>query len=131
MVASWGPDLKAGTADDVASAWGNTTALQKVKCSFTDYDIGYWTDPGDFTKLRYVSLTYNLPARFVRAAHNASITLSGRNLVTWTKYTGADPEVTDVADQGNLADFAGRFGRRDYYQIPQPRTFTVSIRAAF
>jgi len=131
MVESWGPDKKANTADDVPSAWGNTTALQRLQCAFSGYDIGYWTEPGDFTKLRYVSLTYDLPQRFVRLAQRASVTLSARNLYTWTRYSGADPEVTDVADQANLTDFNGRFGRRDYYQIPQPRTFTFSIRATF
>jgi hypothetical protein len=107
------------------------TALEQARCSFDDYDIGYWTEPGDFTKLRYVSLTYTLPARLVRGADRASISISGRNLHTWTKYHGGDPEVTDVADQGNLVGFAQSFGRRDYYQIPQGRTFTVSLRATF
>lgn len=134
MVASWGPDKKANTSDDVASAWGNTTALQRVQCAFSGYDIGYWTESADFTKLRYISLTYNLPARFVRGAQSASITFSGRNLHTWSRYSGADPEVTDVADQSGGSggtEFGGRFGRRDYYQIPQPRTFSVAIRATF
>jgi len=131
MVQSWGPDKKANTADDVPSAWGNATALQRLQCAFSGYDIGYWTEPGDFTKLRYVSLTYDIPQRLVHIGQRASITFSARNLYTWTKYSGADPEVADIADQANLADFNGRFGRRDYYQIPQSRMFTVSIRATF
>jgi hypothetical protein len=106
------------------------TALDQGRCSFTDYDIGFWTEPGDFTKLRYVSLTYNLPGKWVRA-DRASITVSGRNLHTWTKYHGGDPEVTDAVDQSNLVGFAKSFGRRDYYQIPQARTFSVSLRATF
>jgi TonB-dependent starch-binding outer membrane protein SusC len=130
MVASWGPDKKAGTADDNAAAWGDTRALDRVRCAFTGHDIGYWTEAGDFTKLRYVSLTYNLPSRFIRASRT-SVTLSGRNLVTWTKYHGADPEVQDVGDQANNVGTSGRFGRRDYYQIPQGRTFTISLRATF
>jgi TonB-linked SusC/RagA family outer membrane protein len=107
------------------------TALDQGRCSFSDYDIGYWTEPGDFTKLRYVSLTYSLPARLVRGADHASISIAGRNLYIWSKYHGSDPELGDAADQGNLVGFAQAFGRDDYYQIPQPRTFTVSLRATF
>ena len=127
---AWHPCYAAQEAMYGGGDPSNLTALERGRCSFSDYDIGYWTDPGDFTKLRYVSLTYDLPGRFLRA-NRASVTLSGRNLITWTKYTGADPEVTDVADQGNLVGFGQSFGRRDYYQIPQNRTFTISLRASF
>jgi hypothetical protein len=47
-----------------------------------------------FVKLREVSVSYQLPdvwAQRVRAS-NASISLQGRNLHTWTKYTGLEPE---------------------------------------
>lgn len=114
----------------VAGDISGLTAKQQAQCAFSGYNIGYWTEPGDFTKLRYVSLTYDVPGRFIRA-DRASITLSGRNLITWTDYHGGDPEVQDAVDQANLVGFGQRFGRRDYYQIPQGRTFTLSLRASF
>ncbi|HKO17165.1 MAG TPA: SusC/RagA family TonB-linked outer membrane protein [Gemmatimonadaceae bacterium] len=122
----------------VAAANAGTTltgvrAIDRARCAFKGYDIGFWTEKGDFTKLRYVSLTYNLPARLIHT-DRASVTFSARNLFTWSPYHGADPEVQDVADQaGGSGDneFGGRFGRRDYYQIPQPRTFTISLRTTF
>ena len=48
-----------------------------------------------FVKLREVSLTYNLPERWLGRAgvSGASVTLAGRNLVTWSPYNGIDPEV--------------------------------------
>ena len=51
----------------------------------------YFQDAG-FTKLRVVSATYTLPERWTHA--RTSITLAGRNLHTWTKYRGIDPEVS-------------------------------------
>jgi len=45
-----------------------------------------------FVKLRELSATYTLPARFIPGATAASITLAGRELHTWTKYKGLDPE---------------------------------------
>jgi TonB-dependent starch-binding outer membrane protein SusC len=114
----------------IAGNVSDVTALQRARCASSGYDIGFWTEKGDFTKLRYVSLTYQIPARLIQA-RNASITFAGRNLVTWTDYNGGDPEVQDVADQGNLADFNGAFGRRDYYQIPQPKSFVVTFKVGF
>jgi TonB-linked SusC/RagA family outer membrane protein len=134
MIASWGPDGDPGTADDVPSALDGVTALQRAQCSIDDYDIGFWTEKGDFTKLRYVSLTYNLPSTLAARAFgatSASLTLAGRNLVTWTDYHGSDPEVMDFSDQANLVGAAGRFGRRDYYQIPAPRTYTLSVHLSY
>ncbi len=130
VIASYGADKKVGTADDVASALAGVTALQRARCASSGYDIGFWTEKGDFTKLRFVSLTYQVPARLIQA-RNATITFAARNLVTWSDYNGGDPEVQDVADQGNLADFNGTFGRRDYYQIPQPKSFVVTFRVGF
>lgn len=47
-----------------------------------------------YTKLREVSATYTLPGRFARYTRmdRASITLAGRNLHTWTKFGGLDPD---------------------------------------
>jgi len=52
-------------------------------------DASYW-------KLREVSLTYELPRaptrRVLPGADVARITLTGRNLMTWTRFPGTDPE---------------------------------------
>ena len=130
VITSLGPDKRKGTADDNPGALAGVTALMRARCASSGYDIGFWTEKGDFTKLRFVSLTYQIPARLVNA-RNATITFSGRNLVTWSDYNGGDPEVQDVADQANLSDFNGRFGRRDYYQIPQPKSFVVTFKVGF
>jgi len=47
-----------------------------------------------FTKLRELSASYTLPEGLARRARASSavLTLAGRNLHTWTKYPGLDPE---------------------------------------
>jgi TonB-linked SusC/RagA family outer membrane protein len=45
-----------------------------------------------FIKLRELSATWFVPARFTRRFGEASITLAGRELATWTDYRGIDPE---------------------------------------
>jgi TonB-linked SusC/RagA family outer membrane protein len=69
---------------------------------------GAYFENANFTKLRELAFTVTLPQRFASSvrATNVSITLSGRNLHTWTNYTGLDPELnTSSAQNFNTADF--------------------------
>jgi TonB-linked SusC/RagA family outer membrane protein len=49
---------------------------------------------GDFVKLREASIRWSLPSRVatLMKARNADMIFSGRNLGTWSKYRGVDPE---------------------------------------
>jgi TonB-linked SusC/RagA family outer membrane protein len=49
-------------------------------------------EKGSFAKLREVSASVTIPTRWVPGASQATFTLSGRELHTWTKFTGTDPE---------------------------------------
>ena len=67
---------------------------------------GFYQD-GDFLKLREASVRWSLPssvATLIRA-RNADMVFSGRNLGTWSKYRGIDPEnnyqITDGSDAGS------------------------------
>ncbi|MEO7085476.1 MAG: outer membrane beta-barrel protein, partial [Gemmatimonadaceae bacterium] len=55
--------------------------------------IGYFEN-GQFWKLREVSAALTLPNVLAQKihAHDAQLVFSARNLHTWTKYTGVDPE---------------------------------------
>lgn len=117
-----------------ANALNDVTALQRARCSSSDYDIGFWTEKGNFTKLRYISMTYTLPKSWssrLFGGRTASLTLSGRNLFMWTKYDGSDPEVEDFSDQSNNVGVKARFGRRDYYAMPAPRSYILSLHMSF
>lgn len=52
-------------------------------------------EDGSFTRLRYLSLTYNLPAAILNkiSIASAQFSVTGRNLFTITNYSGVDPEV--------------------------------------
>jgi hypothetical protein len=53
-------------------------------------------DEADFLKLREVSVSYEVPEAWANRfqASRLSITLAGRNLGTWTKFDGLEPEST-------------------------------------
>jgi TonB-linked SusC/RagA family outer membrane protein len=81
-------------------------------------------EDASFAKLREISVSYTLPDKWARSfgASAARVTLSGRNLHTWTKYTGIDPESYFVGEQ---------FVRVDQGQTPQLAQFKTTISLTF
>jgi hypothetical protein len=80
-------------------------------------------------KLREVTLSYQLPASLVARstagrANDVRLELSGRNLKTWTRYSGLEPEVSNFGNQ-NL----GRF--QDVTPYPPSRQVWVGLSAGF
>ncbi|MEP6691704.1 MAG: SusC/RagA family TonB-linked outer membrane protein, partial [Gemmatimonadaceae bacterium] len=62
-----------------------------------------YVQDGSYFKLREVTLSLDVPNRFYRflpATKSVRLSLTGRNLYTWTKYWGLDP---DAAQFGNQA----------------------------
>ncbi|HZG42422.1 MAG TPA: TonB-dependent receptor, partial [Longimicrobium sp.] len=78
----------------------------------------------DFVKLRELSVSYSLPQRFTRGFGSDQVvfSLAGRNLHTWTDYTGTDPEVN--ADNSD-------FLLAETNAIPPTRRVTASIQVRF
>ena len=78
-----------------------------------------------FTKLREVALSLTLPQRFATraGAGSATLTLAGRNLKTWTNYSGLDPELNAGA-QAN-------YSTADFLTAPQVRYFTARLALSF
>jgi TonB-linked SusC/RagA family outer membrane protein len=106
-----------GTVDTLN--W-NTWVLGNIGSSFTGWTSAFVED-GGFVKLRDVSVAFTLtPPWLVRYGFDAlDVTLSGRNLKTWTSYTGIDPE-SNLTGQSN--------GRGiEYFNHPQVRTFAVTF----
>lgn len=86
-----------------------------------------WVEKADFWKLREVSLTFNAPQSLVersRVARSLSISVAGRDLYTWTDYTGIDPE-SNIPTAVSANDDPGRFFTADLFTVPLPRTFIV------
>ncbi|MEP6730775.1 MAG: SusC/RagA family TonB-linked outer membrane protein [bacterium] len=92
-----------------------------------------WTQPGDFLKLRDVSLSYDLPSYlFMRSgAERAALQIAVHNAgILWTKgYTGLDPEVNFSGTNGPTGAFG--LSRVDYWTMPMTRRITVSLDVSF
>jgi hypothetical protein len=88
--------------------------------------VGYIED-ADFIKLREVAVTVGVPQSISRQftlLQGASITLSGRNLKTWTDYTGLDPEINETGGGAN-------FTQGEFNTQPPLRYYTVRFNFAF
>ncbi len=86
---------------------------------------GFW-EPGDYTKLREMAITFNPPESWMRhlplRTDRFSITAAGRNLKTWTKFSGIDPEQAAAAQQ-NVQD--------PFQAVPPPRYYTLRFNFGF
>jgi TonB-linked SusC/RagA family outer membrane protein len=88
------------------------------------YPIEEWrVDPGHYIKIREVSLSYQLPSPF-KGINDLNIALIGRNLFSFDKYDGFDPE-TNAGGNSDL------FRGVDFGNVPIPRTFQLSLTAKF
>jgi hypothetical protein len=92
-----------------------------------------FVEDGSFTKLREVSASYRFDAEQLASIpglarlSGVGISVSGRNLFTWTNYRGFDPEVgISGGDTGSSA-----LARIEGYQYPNFRTFTAALELIF
>ena len=111
----------AGLNDPNASLEDQAAA---IGTAFLGTDGGYIED-ADFVKLREVSVTLFAPKKWASAirADGMSLVLSGRNLGTWTKYKGFDPEILG-GGQANFSTF-------EFLSQPPVRTFIARLNITF
>lgn len=88
----------------------------------------YFVEDGSYVKLRELSVAYRLGDRALqvaglnRFASGIKLALIGRNLLTWSDYSGFDPEVTSGQD----FNF-----RMDGFSYPNFRTITGQVEITF
>ncbi|HSJ10404.1 MAG TPA: TonB-dependent receptor, partial [Longimicrobiales bacterium] len=91
-----------------------------------------YVEPADFLKLRELSATYRVPQRLTErfGAGALAVTLAGRNLATWSKYSGFDPEVNSLGYAGAGAA-GGDFYQQDFLTLPPVRQWTARFTFTF
>jgi TonB-linked SusC/RagA family outer membrane protein len=92
-----------------------------------------FVDDASFVKLREMSVRYRMGRNTLdalavtRGIESATFSVTGRNLLTWTKYDGYDP---DVGASGGSAGSAA-LSRVDGFSYPNFRTFTFGFEVNF
>jgi len=93
--------------------------------SFSNGDMRPYIEDASFVKLREVSVAWNAPEKWVKDALSIAslrVSVSGRNLKTWTSYSGLDPEVSNFGNQP-----VGR--NYDVAPYPPSRSVWLSVEA--
>jgi TonB-linked SusC/RagA family outer membrane protein len=86
-----------------------------------------WIEDGSFVRLKTVTFGYNASRKFAQRLgfNTLRVYATGQNLITWTKYTGWDPEV-------NADHLATNIGLgNDFYSAPQARTLLMGLNIGF
>lgn len=92
--------------------------------------IGYHSsrviEDGSFLRLKTVSFGYSLPTRLIRKLFLSQLTLNvaAQNLLTFTNYSGVDPEVSTRSPRVLSPGF-------DFSAYPRARTVVFSLNATF
>ncbi|MDR2628158.1 MAG: hypothetical protein LBC40_09020, partial [Dysgonamonadaceae bacterium] len=76
-----------------------------------------WLEDNSYLSLREISLGYSLPQSFVKKSgifQNVRISVTGRNLFTWSDFSGSNPE-----------------GYDDDFPYPVYRTYTAKLTINF
>jgi hypothetical protein len=113
LVNRWTPDNKNGTEPRATNS-----PVPQV--------IDKYIEDGSYVKLKNISLGYSFGNNVISKlrAKQLRIYVSAQNLVTWTKYTGLDPEV-------NFYDSDNTKQGIDYGVYPSYRTFLAGINLTF
>lgn len=87
-------------------------------------------EDASYVRLKNLQIGYNLPKAFVsRYGFNTfRVYVTGTNLVTFTKYSGADPEMTVSDNDRRSADLANGI---DWGTYPAARSYNVGINVSF
>ena len=91
--------------------------------SYNSLGNSRYVEKGDYIRLQYAQLSYNVPKDTIKkwGLQSLRISASAQNLFCWTKYTGIDPEVS-----------YGAWGVcYDNSKTPRAKQFTLSLNVGF
>jgi TonB-linked SusC/RagA family outer membrane protein len=82
-----------------------------------------WVEPGSYARLQEVSVGFRVPTSFARYAgmQNTRLYVTGRNLHTWTKFGGYNPDVNSNGSGSNIS-----LGT-EFYSYPLARTWMFGV----
>ena len=110
----------------------NVPAVKKKAAAYwgtgmydANFANAYWVEDGSYLKVRELALGYTVPSKALSGIFNGFVKginakVVGRNLLTFTKYSGYDPEVGTI-----------RYPVDGIYANPIYRNFAFSLSLNF
>jgi len=103
------------------------TAMDRARCTVSLTRADYFIYPADYFKLREVSVSIPVPARYIPGSTGARFTISGQNFWKWVNkdFPVFDPET------GNNDGYTVSRVRSILEHVPPPAIYTASLRITF
>jgi TonB-dependent starch-binding outer membrane protein SusC len=90
-----------------------------------------YVESSDYIRIKNVTLAYNFSPSLIKYLGLASLSIyaNAQNLLTFTKYTGLDPEVGNLVDATQLSQNGGR--GIDFNAYPVSRYYLLGLKVTF
>ncbi|TXK49355.1 TonB-dependent receptor [Pontibacter qinzhouensis] len=115
----------AGSARDRWSPSNTDTDIPRASSDPSNIFSNRFVEDGSYIRLKNITLGYTLPVALTKWARvsNARLFITGQNLLTWTSYTGYDPEVTSTNNTVSQGTDQGVY--------PVAKTVTTGVKVTF
>lgn len=103
---------------------GQITDVPRV--GFNQQNSSYYIEDGSYLRVKDISLSYDIPKAAISKIHLTRLTpyVSFTNLITWTGYSGRDPEVNQAGNSGSVQGV-------DWGTYPLCRSFAMGVKVEF
>jgi len=113
---------------DVLRRWrtpGMVTDIPKAGELYNIRASSRWIEDGSYVKIKNITLSYDVKAPFLQKLHITKLQpyLTLDNMITFTKYTGYDPEMSQYTSATNMGI--------DWGTYPNVKTVTLGINVDF
>lgn len=121
------PTLGNNAASTLANHWTTTNPsneIPRAANSPATVVSDRYVEDGSFLRLKTLTVGYTFPKTFSSKINHIKVYVSAQNLLTWTKYSGYDPEISSY-EQSNLLPGI------DYGAYPNARTLIGGFNISF
>ncbi|WP_256013386.1 SusC/RagA family TonB-linked outer membrane protein [Desertivirga xinjiangensis] len=111
----------------VLDRWRVPGQIKEVpKAGFVLRNSTYFIEDGSYLRVKNVSLSYNVTGDLLRKLKISRVQpyFSASNLLTWTNYSGMDPEVNQWGNNGAVQGI-------DWGTYPQSKSFVLGLNVQF
>lgn len=107
---------------------GDITMIPKMNAANYASDLrpSRFLEDGSYMRLKNISLGYNVPSALATKLHLSTLRfyISAQNLITFTHYSGLDPELTGTASTALTQGI-------EFFSMPSPRTIMGGLNLSF
>lgn len=112
---------------DVLRRWRIPGQITDVpKAGFDMKNSTYFVEDGSYLRIKDITLSYDFSGKWMKKVGLTKLQpyFTATNLLTWTKYSGMDPEVNQWGNSGAVQGI-------DWGTYPQTKTFTLGVNIVF